>query len=291
MNFNEFARLHQVRIPVLRHADHYIQTLKQSQEFSDLETKMSLFDRISGNPKEARLTAIAKLVSIVEKTDAYKEMKNYVPPEARADKAISYRNSDEYFLALDICQGNWNILRKFDQSLPKTWEEFCRGQNIDEAFVGSKPLRQLVFGQLDEPRISQRIQSSLMTTLATKLEEIGVSVAGFASDEVIVSLSSTDKYSAILEIANHFEVPIKNTTFRLHKLGSDRYVKYIYAQPGELLYRTLLGIPGNEYFFHFRHYILNEKLQKRDMLFELDGRIAQWLELPHYMSGVALPSD
>jgi hypothetical protein len=35
-------------------------------------------------------------------------------------------------------------------------------------------------------------------------------------------------------------------------------------------------VPGNKFFINFKELVLQEELDKRDLLFEIDGELASW---------------
>ena len=68
--------------------------------------------------------------------------------------------------------------------------------------------------------------------------------------------------------------------FKLEDLSPGAYIRERFeVEEAALVSRnkTLYGVPGNQFFLHFKKRILNEEYDERDLLFLNDHKLAKWV--------------
>lgn len=82
-------------------------------------------------------------------------------------------------------------------------------------------------------------------------------------------------FSENIKLPTHYKI-IKNDG-----LGSGIYTQTQYTTQQDKfveVYKSLFKVPGNKFFKYFKKYIINEPVDKRDLMFIVDGEVCVWSE-------------
>jgi hypothetical protein len=297
----EFERLYNINIPVHSEFEYYKNLLLKSKEYDYLPEAIARMEKyekfIVGDVKDFKIKAMNQLIDYISKTEAYKSFQEYdlqsLPKFESKDKRsfhFTNNNTTNYFLSIDLVSANYSILQYFfdrKNELAYDWRELCAVQEIPLVFSHSKSFRQYVFGNLN-PKRSQTIQQSVITGFVHKLGEIiddDVQIIYVSHDEIMLSCSnSNSKHLAAQVIGNVLKskLPIKYTFFTVDhvKNKSKIIVKNILDENDNLKYSSVFNVPGNEFFWYYKKYILKEPIEIRDLYFQVNNRLAIWASDP-----------
>lgn len=298
----EFERLYGVNIPMAEELDYYLSLLSQSKEYDFLpETikyienlELTLSDKFT--LKNYKTECMDYLIDYIGQTKAYEAFQKFDLSSLPKFQGKDLRNShfanhnEQYdFISLDIVSANYSVLQHmFDKEneLCYDWRELCAFKTIHPALRLSKSFRQYVFGNLN-PKRSQTIQQSIIMTIVELLsEKFYDNIIYITHDEIMFKFVKYD-YSQIEEIKNiisNIKLPIRLTPFRVEsvKNKSKIYVKNILNDDGSHKYRTLFGVPGNQFYFYYKKYIIQQPVEIRDLYFWNDNKLAIWVMNPEY---------
>ncbi len=300
----QFSKLFKINIPTQEHFEYYIKTLMKSEEFSGLDSLISEYANFEEWVKFKRYQNVGEY----KMGHALKEIKNYLSKTRAYEKCQLFDYSKEKFyqknhlkmhegnflLSLDISSANFQSLKAFDadNELKENWEELCSELLIHPTLAKSKSFRQIVFGNLN-PKRFQKIQHMCSIKLAEFLMHIveKENVIVISHDEIILNLGKEIVLEKIESILSHQELfkenlitsgevhmDFKHSIFKMEKISKDVYVKIFpkldFNKPP---IKTLWGCPKNLFYINFKKHILEEEIDERDCLFELEGKLAKWI--------------
>lgn len=288
---NEFCRLFKLQIPTRKHLGYYIDTLSRSSEFASLAEDLSEYIEFEQwclkngyeSAKKYKLNhALPLIVDKYRKSAAYAAFNEQEISHARLRSLdnIDSAGPEDNLVSLDFKTANFYCIKKFDTSneLGQSWQELCSSLGIHEVLTSSKSFRQYMFGHLNPGR-NQRIQHEDMIRFLDSIIEKGIiaekELAFISADELVVNMGPGEvdwnKINAILDAAESLQ-PIKLVLKQIYKLQDKRLKLVSFPK----VYKTLRKVPGNKFFINFKELVLQEELDKRDLLFEIDGEIASW---------------
>lgn len=271
-----FKKMFKVRIPVDEHLAYYVRTLARSREHADLPDLVRAYEDLEaqGNPRELFYSTIERLRERLKGSSAYKRMLEVAVPPGIPERKLQAEPLVQYLL-LDMRRANWSILKHFDTEgeLPALWEELV-GHPV---LAMSKPLRQIVFGELSPKRV-QALQRSVLFKLAQGLDNSRLE--GSSHDELIYRVPTDNVGEALRRVGEEYPtVGFRVLTFRQERIAKDMHVRYLH-EDGSYSHARLLGVPGDRYLPYFKSRVLGEyPSDPRDALFTHDGNVVQWRDL------------
>lgn len=292
----EFAKLYKLKIPVEDHFSYYLDLLARSAEFSALPRQFAAFEALEARLSEKDKTfksfyhdTLKMLAEHIKKSTAYSQVEQQDLLKLRKLKSHTFQPVPEKrYVSIDIRTANWTVLKCYESGpeFPILWEDYC----TDPALGLSKSFRQIVFGNTNPKRfthIQEHISATLYAIICNEFE-----LAGASADEIIVAASGANAVQRYMDeniyreaFGFKYPIPFKLTEFTQEKIGKDQYVRNVCAN-GALLYKTLLGVPGNMFYMFFKKFILDMPIEERDLLFTQDGLIAKWVSLPSAITNV-----
>lgn len=306
-DIKEFEKLFKINIPVYEHADYYLDTLKKSSFFAGIRNAVSEFEQYEEeilelgykSAKSYKLDyALPKIKEYISKTYAYEKVNSFeFSNEDLKTKDELRKNDGAYLMSVDFKAANYSVVKSFDEDneLFSSWEELCVKMDIHKTLSKSKSFRQYVFGNLNPKRL-QKIQKYYTNKIVNCLIDEGClkeeDFVFVSHDEFIVKLSS-DQNLAINRIylinsevgkiisRENINIPTHHKVIKNDGIGSGMYIQTQYKiKEGAFSesHRVLFKVPGNKFFKYFKKFIINEPLDKRDLMFISDGEIAIWNE-------------
>lgn len=271
-----FKKMFKVRIPVDEHLGYYVRTLARSREHADLPDLVRAYEDLEaqGNPRELFYGTMERLRVRLKESGAYRRMLEVAVPPGIPERKLQAEPLVQY-LHLDMRRANWSMLKHFDtdQELPVLWEDLVGHPTL----ALSKPLRQMVFGELSPKRV-QALQRAVLFKVALGLDNN--QLVGSSHDELIYRVPVGEVDEALRRV--RFEYPtvgFRVLTFSQERIAKDMHVRHIH-EDGVFSHTRLLGVPGDRYLPYFRARVLGEyPSDPRDALFTHDGNVVQWRDL------------
>jgi hypothetical protein len=257
--------------------------------------------------------ALPKAVDFVKSTKAYSRMEGY----CAGLKTQDFRSKDERkisigipCLSLDIKSANFSSLVYMDgdvgHEFEHEWNLFLTDLDIHPFLARSKSFRQYVFGNTN-PKMFSKVQRELIWDLKGFLQKKDVSKEGasfrvndifipedhfrFVShDELVISLDMNAEFSLDgfdLSLISDIEdsvniwsrrngVPIRLTPF-IETKDKEFTIREISDLYGKHVRDKLMGAEGSKIFLALKKHILNEPVDRRDLLFKQNDSISQWV--------------
>jgi hypothetical protein len=306
---SEFCKLFRVRIPLEEEFDYYTSVLTQSAEFNYLPSLISEFAEFEnslegGSVSSHKMGVLSQIKTRLTSVEAFHHFKDFKPGPSGILKNESEKHQGSFLVPVDMVEANYSMFRAFDQrgELPPTWEEFCNDQKVPGILARSNSFRQLVFGTVD-PRKLLAMQQFMMEQIFFAIRTNGIPVhhlLNFSGDELLFGLGLTVEESIpdfllIEDIVDRInsgpwpdiipdtfggKIKIRLGVHKLTTLNKGTFVKEMYKADGSTfkpLYKTLVGVPGNQYYLYFKKHILNAKVEDRDLYFYSEQKLAKWV--------------
>jgi len=251
-DIEEFTKLFKVTIPVESEFEYYIDTLKQSKEYSNkltanLSLYLSLEEFVEKNGyksvREYKKKCLDTLKDYILSTNAYANLLSAPLPTQKLETKtlINSVEPHQYLVSLDFKSANYSALKMFqnpgEDELGTDWEDLCSRFNIHECLVKSKSFRQIVFGNTNPKRLQtfQHVQTlKLVEHLKKELNFVEEDFVFISHDEVILKVEKASTVQNKLKINldkmldNVIKMPLGLTIFTLEKIKKDTFVKTIY---------------------------------------------------------------
>lgn len=272
MDYLEFAKLFDIRIPVLEHAEYYINNLKKSGRYPDMDRKLKLFSEyvpettfkndkqkyMYGSIKVLQEQIKARIDDLQLVHDIFEE-KTFIPISGRK------------YVSIDIKEANWTTTKFFLSLDYPVWEEYAvEYLKMPRLFAVSKSLRQALLGQVVNPKKYDKMEK-IITLKHLHLVK-NYKVVGLNKDEIILELDNPHKLFNIPWI-----LPVNITSFQvdIHK-NFEETIRVDTIFNDNSSYKKLVGVHGDRFYIHYKTLILNEKIEKNDLLIKKDKMIFQW---------------
>lgn len=308
-DIEEFCRLYRIRIPVQEEFDYYIHTLSRSPEFDWLPDRVEDFARFerqlkSGTVGSYKMEQLKALRKALEETETYKAYAAYEFEAPGERKDLLSAHDGRFLVSVDIHQADFSIFKAFDESaeLPGTWEDLCEEMDISPVLADSIAWRQMLFGKLISKR-NQRLQHLFMEAFVDLLRPLGLQeeqvlslgpndltlVLGRDGEEAVRTLQAVALIADLVggeDCSDRIPVPFQGKfqvdcrPIKLESLRPGAFLKTHYVlEDGELDpdFRSLYGVPGNQYFLYFKDKVLRGRFDRRDLMFMTERRLAQWV--------------
>lgn len=302
-NIKEFKKLNKIKIPIEEHFDYYIETLRKSKQFVKLNEIVENFKRyendIDRDGKYPHVKsyfldyALPKMSKFLKNSEAYKNLIKYdINSKSKTrTKNILNDNIGEMLLSIDFKSADYTTLKNFDTKgeLSNSWEDLCESLDIHNVLASSKTFRQHCLG-LTNPKRLRKIQRLNIIKIVDGLIKDGHldedDILSMQEDEFIVKISKCSKLyieslcCVIESIMNDKDVDY-DIHYKLYKEtriteGEKLHTVYNYNDGIEVFYNKLHNTSGNKYFRRFKEHIINEPLDKRDLMFKVEGEVCYW---------------
>jgi len=293
-----------IKIPITEHHKYYIDTLMKSPFYAGIENVVKEFqeyeiDVIEEGYKSAKSYkldyALPMMKNYILNTNAYERLQSMEIIAELRTKDDLRNNDDTYLISIDFKAANYNSLRTLDQEgeLYNSWEELCEALGIHSTLSKSKSFRQYVFGNTNPKRL-QRVQHNNIIIIVDKLiEDYGFEEDDFvfiSHDEFIVRLRpdgilAVNRINVLLSSVGmiiqkeEINMPTHYKVIKNEGIGAGMCVQTQYnVKMGGLSekWTILVNVPGSKHFKYFKTHILKEPIDRRDLMFMIDGEIAVW---------------
>ncbi len=274
-----FCKLMDLSIPEYAHFDYYIEQLSKTERWKNIYQLVNLYELAESQHSDLyqfRMDKSNEIINFIKSTRAFQELNDdNLIPDYPTTKNFVY-DEDKKYLSVDIRKANWTILKKYDpdflNELGHSYEDLLDKFNLPEIFHHSKSLRQFIFGNLN-PKRQIKSQRVIIENLLNQYKHLNLEVACVKSDEVIWVIDDNNQLEEILNTLdnNLFKAKI----FTVQRVEDFRINSY-YDENWHYLYKEMVGCNGNFFFMNLKKYILDEKLDIKDLYFRIDGKTAVW---------------
>lgn len=272
-----FCKLMDLSIPEYAHFDYYIEQLSKTEKWKNIYQLINLYELAESQHSDLyqfRMDKSNEIINFIKSTRAFQELNDdNLIPDYPTTKNFVYDENKKY-LSIDIRKANWTILKKYDpdflNELGNSYEELLDKFNLPEIFHHSKSLRQFIFGNLN-PKRQIKAQRVIIEDLIN--QHLNLEIACVKSDEVIWIIEDNNKLEEVLNTLD--ENLFKSKIFTVQRVEDFRINSY-YDKSENYLYKEMVGCNGNFFYMNLKKYILNEKIDIRDLYFRVDGNLAIW---------------
>lgn len=305
----EFCKLFRVRIPVESEFDYYIYTLSKSPEYRWLPDRVADFANFERRIKPQtvgsyKMEQLGEMRKSLEETEVYQAFNAYEFEQPGERKNLLSAHDRRFLVSVDIEQAGFSIFKAFDKTgeLPDSWMDLCEEMDIDPILATSVAWRQMLFGKII-PKRNQRIQHLYMKAFVDLLKPLGLLeeqvltlgpneatlVLGRDEEEAARTLQAVSLIAEMVsgeDCSDMIPEPLQGALnlnvrpFRLVSLRPGAFLKEHFRIHNGVLrptYRSLYGVPGNQYFLNFKQKVLRGRLDERDLLFMTERRLARWM--------------
>jgi hypothetical protein len=274
-----FCKLMDLSIPEYTHFDYYIEQLSKTERWKNIYQLVNLYELAESQHSDLyqfRMDKSNEIINFIKSTRAFQELNDdNLISDYPTTKNFVYENKK--YLSVDIRKANWTILKKYDpdflNELGNSYEDLLDKFNLHEIFHHSKSLRQFIFGNLN-PKRQIKAQRVIIEELLNQHKHLNLEVACVKSDEIIWIIEDDNQLQEVLNTLdnNLFKAKI----FTVQRVEDFRINSY-YDRNWNYLYKEMVGCNGNFFFMNLKKYILDEKLDIRDLYFRVDDRTAIWV--------------
>jgi len=319
----EFQKLFKVNFPVEEYYQYYLDTMMKSPFYAGVGLLVKEFEQYERDVEELGYKsaksykldyALPLLKNFIINSEPHKNLMNWEMSDKLRTKDVIKNNDDTYLISIDFKSANYSALKTFDSFgvLGSSWEDFCLQMDVHPTLSKSKSFRQYVFGNTNPKRLQRRQHSNIVKIVDALIEGHDFEEDDFvfiSHDEFIVRLRPDHKLavgrvnilltavgniieSEGIDMMTHYKV-IKNSTISKggKALKEARIQTHYNVKMGGLSekYDTLFAVSGDRFFKYFKKHILNEPLDKRDLMFISNGDIAVWEEEEDSISEMIYP--
>lgn len=311
----EFEKIFKVTFPVEEHYKYYIDTLAKSPFYAGLPNLVKEFEQYERDVEELGYEsaksykldyALPRLIDYILGTEAYV---NLMSSDLGIDSKLRTKdelinNDEKLLISIDFRSANYSSLKKFDSfgSLGDSWEGLCRDLDIHPTLSKSKSFRQYVFGNINPKKLQKVQHTSILKIVDSLISNYGFSEDDFvfiSHDEFIIKMESVNDVNMLMSQVGiiigqeEINMPTHYKIFINHSIGhKGMCVQSIFEIKGGnycLKYDTLFKVPGHKFFKYFKQRILNEPIDKRDLMFMSDGEVAVWAENEDSIAETIIP--
>jgi hypothetical protein len=289
MNYGELQKSYpEFKIPVLAHAEYYIDTLVRAEYVNT--RPIELLKTLEANQDlylKKREFINATLDFFTQQGWTFTAASNDTTPLTL--KAAEYNllefssfKEDKLYVSIDLKAANWQAFQYYFNLNLSDWEVWLidSGLRPHSFYAESKSIRQLIFGNTNPKRL-QTIQRGMMQTLIDNLSTFYKNkIVSRTSDEIIIELSTIEEAYGIQFYVNATPFKFKTSFFKMQKVTNFNEtvnLKTTISSEGKELSKRIVNVPGNRFYIHLKTLLMNEDVDKRDLLFEHDKKLAQWV--------------
>ena len=289
-NWQEFCKLYKLQLPDFKEAEYYLGVLARCPGYEWIPDRLNDFKSLvscleSGTTAtDYKFKQMQRLVEWFKTSPALKALETVRKPEgAQEFDRMNTLPGNHVYISIDLKQANYSVWRKYDASLPATWEELMLKLDVAPALANSKSFRQIVFGNLNPKRL-QQAQAAETYIIKNLLESEKTPCVRWSADEVTFSVPVggipmfISEY--IAKVAHAYNI-LQNriAIFKLEPIPDLGSLQVFYTYKNGALVETkreLFGVPGNLMFIALKEHILKEQVLLLDLLFRAEGRKAYW---------------
>lgn len=298
--------IHHYKLPIPKIPDLYIYYINLFEPIlksrSIVEQAIKEIDEYDGEDYYENIrNTRANIIESVAETEAYKEFNAsnnpyfYLPGghpkfSVLTDRFRYTKNSDvykqnndgKYFVSVDMEKANFQITRNYDENILfgcKTYDEFIHLFTDSEYFLGSKYIRQIIFGNL-APKRQNTMQKYYTGKILESIIDEGLmpeeTIRVYTADELVFNVEEplsekrTNEIKAM--ILNRFGFHMHVDSFKLKHVWNNCYVKEI--SDGSIKFK---GVPTMFFPQVYKKYF-GQKIVKNDLAFLADGHKAYLAE-------------
>jgi len=291
-----------IKVPVAIHAEYYINQLRQSDQFDEIDSRVHLItDMLDKHGEQTefgpRVThykrrMLGKFLAMWKEKE-WEDALNAMPPNKTGMVTMEAPCEAGYYVSVDIVSANFSVCNHYLNLGAPNWFQFCI-RNMPEmhwALVKSKSFRQNLFGNTNPKRI-QNLTAGLTLEYIKSLEtchpDLHSRIVGISHDEIVLSCRDMDDMKsvckALKDIIWYPRVPLKTTAYYTEPIkneGKDARVDSVFVFEGvnsRLMWKRLRGIAGNRFHTNFQTHVVGGNMNTLDRMFMLDGRVAKWMD-------------
>lgn len=282
-----FAKLFKVQIPYHAEADYYFDTLARSAEFAWLPQRVVEFEAYEHEIEEAGYASVpVHTKDVLDTMVAYivgfitKEVLTNSPNllyMANQNPDLRKVQPDDILVSIDLCQASLNVIKDYGMGPIRDWAYICNHVGAHPILSKSKSFRQRVFGHIIPKHIRRLINDKTRRLFEVVSPMLGGSVVATHDDEFVVLRPNIQHMDQIEHELNMYQARMQ--FFHISPCGGapNRWVKSMLDEQHNVLYKKLVGVPGNQFYEYFKRFVLEEDVEDRDLLFWNDGRLAKWV--------------
>lgn len=296
-DINEFCKFFKVHVPVHSEQEYYFEQLKKSNEYFWLTDAILSFQEWEKELQEKNLKIgeekrkyLELLISVLKTSRVYNlslvEDKN----ERESFFDLRKENLNRHWFSIDLKSANFTLFKFLDSEneLPSSWDELLKLHNIPNVLHKSKSFRQVVFGNIKPKQTQKLIFSKLTSQIKSRIDtelQCQKNCIYLSADEMIYSFESEKEaryfeYNFPWQVENELNIRLNFSTFFPYKIpGKEFYYANVITRAPERLkqFKKLIGVPGNQFYFYFKKFVLNQEVEERDLFFQQDGQLAKWV--------------
>lgn len=232
-----------------------------------------------------------KLKALVKNSEAYTKMnefqnnKNEKEQNLQKQRIYIEPNINKRLLSVDLNKANFNSFKLFgllDELNIKDYKDFVKLVTPYEYFQESRMTRQIVFGDLN-PKKQQSVQKSIINEFAKVLSNKGLLLTSCGSDEIIIDPGNNDDVDIKFVLNTLKEADSRYDFYRVEEFSftqihpdKDYFFKTSVDSEGKVK-NSFKNVPSNYFIQVFKHHF-NMPIEDNDMLFQIDGHLAKYLE-------------
>ena len=233
-----------------------------------------------------------EVINYIQGTEQYKRFND---DKCWVFKSGKYPSRDVYkednlgkcLISIDMKQANFTAMKFFEPWIfngCQTWGEFISKFTNKAHIIGSKYIRQVIFGACNPGR-QIKAESAIMTSFAENLEDnLNCKILSVSADEIIIESSDSREFDNILGWAQYQNLMaiIKIEQFSLEKLPNKiGWVKHISRSSNcnpTCDQRKVLKCVSSINFCQVLKYMLDLPIEENDLIFHYEGRPCKFLE-------------
>lgn len=270
--FSYFLELYN---PFYKTLDKYKDFIKTVQNFKDEESFFSEAHKFS-----------QYVINYISEKQVYKDfsndpLKNYdIKDFVTIQKLYHKDNTNKNFISIDLKKANFQALNFYNPEITNfknNYFDFLESiYKTDNYFYQSKQIRQVIFGNLN-PKKQQKIQKYIMSCIMNTLIENGIhkeDIFSSSADEIIIASDNITSIKKILKENNTYSFVFHINKFCLKQIHPNHnfFVKELDDESVEFK-----NIPSFNMAECIKYYT-KQPIQKEDLTFFHEGRIACFLE-------------
>jgi hypothetical protein len=178
-------------------------------------------------------------------------------------------------VSLDLVKANFQSFQQYSTKIVNekdTYEEFVGDFTDDKYFVGSKKIRQVIFGNLN-PKRQMTITKHMMYALKHKLNFYSTDVLTLSADELVFEIPDYTNLDGLEQYVDKLHEKVRIQGFRIEKVPTKTSSIFVKKYPNGTF--DLKCCPGNYTVEVLRH-IYDEPVHPLDRVFYNDGRVCEY---------------
>jgi len=281
-DIKSFSKLFDLKIPTYDHYEYYIKQLSKVKKWSNIYDLVELFKSAENEIDDLfkyKIDKVNEIVTFIKSTQSFINISNDILiNDYKSDEKFEHGDNINY-LSIDIRMANWVVMKKYDppsiNELGDTYIDLLKKFNVHPVFHESKHFRQFIFGRLN-PQKQIKSQRVMIEDLLSGIKrESTLKVECVKNDEIILSFTN-DQHKEAIKFFKEFDGKFfKCKIYKIEKVEDFRINHYLDLNL-KIKNSELIGHNGHKFFIYLKKYILNEKLDIRDLYFRVDNELAIW---------------